>query len=306
MTRNPFDAFSKQLLEELLTPFGQVETSYEVSDEPRLVDLRFIPTPQPNQTQPTSTLLTRIAANPCLLEPFRNPPTATEIRNCLLKLLSVQAEGQRQARRDETRALETELPQLWILAPSTSEALLTGFGASLDPAWLPGIYWFAPLLKTAIVVIHQLPVTDETLWLRLLGRGNVQQQAIREVLTLPSDDERRVPILELLVSWKISLALTAEIEQEEQELMAQLSQAYLDWKQQTEAEGEARGIEQGIEQGERSLILRLLTRKFGTLPDSILVAINALSITQLEALGEVLLDFITLEEVTAWLTNHSV
>ena len=36
-------------------------------------------------------------------------------------------------------------------------------------------------LKTGIIVIHQLPKTPETLWLRMLGKGGVQAQAIQEV-----------------------------------------------------------------------------------------------------------------------------
>jgi predicted transposase/invertase (TIGR01784 family) len=51
----------------------------------------------------------------------------------------------------------------------------------------------------------------------------------------------------------------------------------------------------------RSLILRLLTRKVGTIPDHESDSITALSLTQLEALGEALLDFGTIADLTAWL-----
>ena len=36
MTRTPFDQFAKQYLEELLTPYGQVEVSREIPGEARL------------------------------------------------------------------------------------------------------------------------------------------------------------------------------------------------------------------------------------------------------------------------------
>jgi hypothetical protein len=45
-------------------------------------------------------------------------------------------------------------------------------------------------LRTAIVVIHQLPETSETLWLRLLGRGSVQEQALIELQALPLVESR--------------------------------------------------------------------------------------------------------------------
>ena len=63
----------------------------------------------------------------------------------------------------------------------------------------------AGILKTAIVAIDQLPETEETLWLRILGRDATQEQAIREVLALPVDHSRRSQILRLLASWKVRL-----------------------------------------------------------------------------------------------------
>ncbi len=47
------------------------------------------------------------------------------------------------------------------------------------------------LTRTEIVAINvQLPSTPETLWLRLLGNGSTQQQAIAEVLNFPVDHPR--------------------------------------------------------------------------------------------------------------------
>jgi hypothetical protein len=43
MAKNSFDQFSKQPLEEALSPFDTVETSHEVSGEPQLVDVYFVP-----------------------------------------------------------------------------------------------------------------------------------------------------------------------------------------------------------------------------------------------------------------------
>jgi predicted transposase/invertase (TIGR01784 family) len=54
----------------------------------------------------------------------------------------------------------------------------------------------------------------------------------------------------------------------------------------------------------RSLILRQLNRRVGTLPDSVIERINALSIDQLESLGEALLDFATVDDLTAWLQEN--
>jgi Domain of unknown function (DUF4351) len=73
--------------------------------------------------------------------------------------------------------------------------------------------------------------------------------------------------------------------------------------------GIEKGIEQGIEQGAvqeaRSLILRLLTRRIGKVSPTIRSQIQALSRTQLESLGEALLDFTSVEDLQAWIRSQS-
>lgn len=60
----------------------------------------------------------------------------------------------------------------------------------------------------------------------------------------------------------------------------------------------------GFERGQRSLILRLITRKVGEIPDTRRSQIEALSITQLELLGEALLDFRAITDLDAWLQQN--
>ena len=81
----PHDQFAKNYLEQLLSPLGIVEISKEVSDETRQIDLFFSPNPEPNPDY--LGLLGRIVLNTVLIEPYRNPPNRSEIRNCLAKLL---------------------------------------------------------------------------------------------------------------------------------------------------------------------------------------------------------------------------
>lgn len=72
-------------------------------------------------------------------------------------------------------------------------------------------------------------------------------------------------------------------------------------------QGIRQGIEQGIGQGierERSLILRLLARKVGELPEALQSQLQALSIDRLELLGEALLDFTSLADLERWLTEN--
>jgi len=61
------------------------------------------------------------------------------------------------------------------------------------------------------------------------------------------------------------------------------------------------GREEGREEGERSLVLRLLTKKVGELDESMRDGIAVLSVEQLESLGEALLDFTSRSDLEEWL-----
>ncbi|MBW4622895.1 MAG: DUF4351 domain-containing protein [Cyanosarcina radialis HA8281-LM2] len=61
--------------------------------------------------------------------------------------------------------------------------------------------------------------------------------------------------------------------------------------------------EEGREVEARSLILRLLTRRVGELPPEVQSLVEALSLEQLENLGEALLDFTSTTDLDAWLAR---
>lgn len=308
MTRTPFDQFCKRLLEEFLSPLGEVQLNLEVPGESRFVDVWFIPSSQTDIDPLSLGLLSRMATTPCLIEPFRKPPTPTEVRNCLLKLFLVQADFQRKARREAERLSEADLPQLWILTPSASELQLSGLGATADVDWLPGIFFMPSLLRAAVIVLNQLPQTPETLWLRLLGKGTTQLQAIQEVLALPQEQPQRAIALRLLVGWKITIETSGKLDEEDREVvmtLAQVYQALLEQEREAERRGMERGIEhgmeRGIQEGELSLVLRLLLRRVGTVPEEVQATVRSLPLKKLEELGEALLDFTELEDLMNWL-----
>jgi predicted transposase/invertase (TIGR01784 family) len=71
-----------------------------------------------------------------------------------------------------------------------------------------------------------------------------------------------------------------------------------------EVRGEARGLERGRTEGEQSLVLRLLTRKLGKIDPVMRTRISSLSIDKIESLGEDLLDFTQMEDLSTWLDIH--
>ncbi|GAX41169.1 hypothetical protein NIES4075_21380 [Tolypothrix sp. NIES-4075] len=64
------------------------------------------------------------------------------------------------------------------------------------------------------------------------------------------------------------------------------------------------GIEQGRKQGELALLNRQLNRRFGSLSPQLQERIDNLPIPQLEELGEALLDFTTIDDLSAWFEGN--
>jgi predicted transposase/invertase (TIGR01784 family) len=103
-----------------------------------------------------------------------------------------------------------------------------------------------------------LPVTPETLWLRLLGRGKTQDQGVRELLELPQGNIFRQTVLELLISWRVNMEINNTLETEDREVFMTLSQTYLEWKEATKREGRQEGkLEGKLESIPRLLALGL-------------------------------------------------
>ena len=292
MTRQPHDQFAKQYLQELLNALGKVEISREVLPEVRQIDVWFVPAMPSTLAESTTSargLLGKLALTPCLLEPFRNPPQETEVRSCMLKLFAMCSQFERQAKQKQQTLKPDDLPHLWILSPSCSEARLKGFGTQLKRKenWPKGVYFLAPSLRTALVAINQLPVTRQTLWLRVLGKGETQRQAVRELEKLPPGEPLREAILELMAKWHISLQKSENLTQEAQELLMNLSSAYLQWREETlqqgRQEGRQEGRQQGTLDGQRLMVEKLLEAKFSTLDQElsdIVAVIMQLSLTE--------------------------
>jgi predicted transposase/invertase (TIGR01784 family) len=87
-----------------------------------------------------------------------------------------------------------------------------------------------------------------------------------------------------------------------QEVEAMLGLQLADTRVYREAKEEGR--EEGRQEGESALILRLLSRRIGEVTPERRSQIQALSINQLEALGEALLDFTQPEDLEEWLRSH--
>jgi hypothetical protein len=263
MTRQPHDQFAKEYLEELLTPLGTIKKSKKVKSEIQEIDVLFEPSTSTPTTEISLGLLGKMAATPCLFEPFRNPPTEDEIRSCLLKLYAVHGDVLRKGKRTNRTMTESDLPMLWILTPTFSDRMIQGFGATKaeEQDWGKGVYFMPTFLRTGIIVIHQLPVNQDTLWLRVLGKGGTQKRAVEELVELPERNPFKENLLEILANWRKNLELRDNLTTEEQEVIMNLSPAYLQQREEWKQEGTL--------EERHSLIASLLEGRFGTLDEEL-------------------------------------
>jgi hypothetical protein len=279
MTQKPHDQFAKRYLEGLLEPLGIPEVSYEIASEVLQVDLWFVPNPKAADLRQPLGVLGKMVDRPCLLEVFRNPAPALTIRSCIGKLIALHIELDGQAKRRKVRLPPSTIPFLWVLVPTASKRLLRGLGALPQAGWEPGIYHLPDDHRTALVVIHQLPITPETLWLRLLGRDQVQQQAITELMTLPPSPVQRMA-LEQLANFPLNLRVKRRLNKAERGLVMALSPVYLKWREETLAqgrqEGELLGQRTGRQEGRQEEIEALLSVKFGELDGALLAIVPQL------------------------------
>ena len=114
-------------------------------------------------------------------------------------------------------------------------------------------------------------------------------------MRLPIDSPYRQNALELFSNLKIVLENKQNKATEETELMMNLSPLYLEQIDIATQKGKA--------EGEKSLMIRMLTRKLGKLDDNSIDLINNLSLELIESLGDALLDFNTTDDLTAWLAK---
>jgi predicted transposase YdaD len=99
-----------------------------------------------------------------------------------------------------------------------------------------------------------------------------------------------------------NLRVNQELETDDRELIMRLEPLYQRNREQAKEEGR----QEGKQEGEKNLILRLLHRRIGEIDALLIERITGLSIEQLENLGEALLDFSSVADLEAWLTQHSI
>ena len=148
-----------------------------------------------------------------------------------------------------------------------------------------------------IVAIHQLPRTPETLWLRLLGRGRVQKQAIDELAALPVANPFRSKAVELVMALQQELKTETLKDDDDRELMMRLKSLYRQEKEQTLQQG----IQQGARQERQTVVENLLRSRFGAIDPELEAVVGSLLALNAEEFAALMLQFMSIsrEELLA-------
>ncbi|MDJ0733529.1 MAG: DUF4351 domain-containing protein [Nostocaceae cyanobacterium] len=109
--------------------------------------------------------------------------------------------------------------------------------------------------------------------------------------------EQDIRNLYRFIDWVMILprGLEAEFWQQFKQFEQERSMSYI-------TTGERIGYERGQQEGEQRLILRLLERRVGEIPEELRSQVQGLSLEKLESLGEALLDFTKIEDLLNWLS----
>jgi len=133
-----------------------------------------------------------------------------------------------------------------------------------------------------------------------LGRGGTRERAIDELERLSPNAPLKSASLNLLYNLSRNLEALSKKTQEDRQFIMRLAPLYQQDREQAVQEGVQQGLEQGRIQ-EANLVIRLLQRRFGEIPQNLEETIRNLPVERLEDLGLALLDFDTLTDLDNWL-----
>jgi predicted transposase YdaD len=153
------------------------------------------------------------------------------------------------------------------------------------------------------------PIGIRLMQLTIASSEQVPEQA-RELIRQANDEDTGFLSKKEIIDMVCTIAVYkfSKLSREEVEAMLGLrleeTRVYQDARAEGEESGVAKGRQEGKLEGEQALILRQLARRIGNVTPAIQAQVQALSLAQLESLGEALLDFLELGDLVMWLERN--
>ncbi|MDB9310377.1 DUF2887 domain-containing protein [Aphanizomenon sp. CS-733/32] len=179
-----------------------------------------------------------------------------------------------------------------------------------------GLGWEVPyteLLERRVTQLYlsdlrdQQELTPNLMLLQLLVTEKDKSAVIGRKLLQEADTtgefQRRLSLIETILANKFP-ELTKEIIMNMLELeTVDITQSR--FYQEIIVEGLQEGRQKGLQEGEANLVIRQLRRRLGELPESQCSQIKSFPVSQLEDLGEALLDFQGIDDLDDWLQKYT-
>jgi Domain of unknown function (DUF4351) len=316
---DPHDKFIKQLLPAVLNNLFDSQDSVPVQlAESLVIDVlcKAIPRDESVAVDPLFGLLARLMAiHPTIIvEHYSGYLDLDDIDSCVLRsglyweMNKSQSDSFAKIRVTKDSAvnqtpLHPSRPFTWILAAHCGSNSLRRWAAAPALEFGDGVYWLSPPgLCMGVVEIESLPVSFDTVLLRMMGRAATAREAFDAVFRLDSRLDLRNDII------KVAIKHCVYLQQFESDLLTEealsfmvyiqdVEQAYERWVMERRAEGKL----EGKLEGEVALVVKQLTRKVGGLSPDLVARVGLLSLERVEDLGVALLDFSSVDDLVGWL-----
>jgi hypothetical protein len=248
--RKRHDHFAKDLLLDALAGLGVGTRERALRSEERSLDVTFDARDHDHSTRRALGALGRMVTGYVGIEVHRNAITADELVTCVAKGVDLRSELLRDARRNRTARRSVPRVKVWVFTPTLSGHLRRAFRLAPMPDWPPGILSAGSGFGLGVVVLHDLPETPDTLWLRLLDRGPRQRRAFDELYALPDDHPLRERAIARVIDFVAEATETRNPTPEQKEIVMSSQHLVEKWRREMRAQGEADGEERGRAEGE--------------------------------------------------------
>nr|WP_199329766.1 DUF4351 domain-containing protein [Leptolyngbya sp. FACHB-1624] len=207
---------------------------------------------------------------------------------------------------EEKYSLPTYPVLINILPPASTVTILDRYEANFMGLQSRQDYQVINLWEVEAAIVFEQSLNALLPFVPVLKNGG-ETTVVQRALNQLRGDQQLVE-LESLLAFFASFVLGSEVVRQIMRWdMAVLRESpwYQEILREGERLGEQRGKQEGRQEEGRSLILKQLARRVGALSPETTAQVEALSIEQLEELGEALLDFTQIEELTAWLDQNA-
>ena len=193
-------------------------------------------------------------------------------------------------------------PRSKQIIPNRYESEILGITAHQD-------YQVINLWEVDVNLVFEEKISTLLPFVPILQGGSSENKLRQAVRELRKDEQltELEPLLSFFASFVLDIPLVQQIMRWDMTVLREspwYQEILKEGLQQGQQQGIQQGIQQGEQQGEASLVIKLLSKRFGELDQTLVSQIRRLQVPQLEALGESLLDFSQLQDLNNWLRNE--